>query len=305
MNELLAKFAAVEIRSRDRLSPEDIQFCEHQQAAYESALSGYKELSVLWSKMAAIQMEHTGSDNPEDNKDYSGYDSTIVRNYLSSEKGAWLSVEAIQNHVAALHRLFLEVLVHYFNETYHLSLTKTEARRAFLPRNPGYGAVEEEWAEYREKTDQLHLTAEAFVDWMLDSFDGRRPSEQAVFELKQRCHEAVWDRITRDKCYERSKATIRFNGYFCRTYSRDCLKDEMKNILEAAAYYEAGAFVPYPYGIDRLMNSDLHVYEDTVEFPDCEKLLSLRMFKNGRCDLKFTSPEYAEAFAAEYLGKDY
>ena len=119
MNELLAKFAAVEIRSRDRLSWEDIQFCEHQQAAYESALSGYKELSVLWSKMAAIQMEHTGSDTPEDNKDYSDYDSTIVRNYLSSEKGAWLSVEAIQNHVAALHRLFLDVLVHYFNETYH------------------------------------------------------------------------------------------------------------------------------------------------------------------------------------------
>ena len=79
----------------------------------------------------------------------------------------------------------------------------------------------------------------------------------------------------------------------------------MKNILQAAAYYEAGAFAPYPYGIDRLMNSDLHVYEDTVEFPDCEKLLSLRMFKNGRCDLKFTSPEYAETFVAEYLGKDY
>ena len=147
MNELLAKFAAVEIQSRGRVSPEDIAFCDHQQAAYESALSGYKELSALWSKMAAVQKEHTGSDTPEDNNDYSDYDSTIVRNYLSSEKGAWLSVEAIQNHLNALHRLFLEVLVHYFNETYHLSLTKTEARRAFLPKNPGYGAEKEEAEE--------------------------------------------------------------------------------------------------------------------------------------------------------------
>ena len=125
MNELLAKFAAVEIQSRGRVSPEDIAFCDHQQAAYESALSGYKELSALWSKMAAVQKEYTGSDTPEDNNDYSDYDSAIVRNYLSSEKGAWLSVEAIQNHVAALHRLFLEVLVHYFNETYHVREIET------------------------------------------------------------------------------------------------------------------------------------------------------------------------------------
>ena len=34
----------------------------------------------------------------------------------------------------------------------------------------------------------------------------------------------------------------------------------------------------------------------------CDKLKQLRMFKNQRVDLKFTSKAYANQFAAEYLG---
>ena len=48
MNELLEKFRAVEIKARDRLTEEDVRFCEAQQAAYESAFYCYQELVFVW-----------------------------------------------------------------------------------------------------------------------------------------------------------------------------------------------------------------------------------------------------------------
>lgn len=41
---------------------------------------------------------------------------------------------------------------------------------------------------------------------------------------------------------------------------------------------------------------------DLVEFTTCEKVKHLKMFKNGRVDLKFTSERYAEEFIEKYLG---
>ena len=39
-----------------------------------------------------------------------------------------------------------------------------------------------------------------------------------------------------------------------------------------------------------------------MEFPACEKVKQMKLFKNNRVDLKFHSPEYAEQFAGKYLG---
>mgnify|MGYP006922427798 CR=1 FL=1 len=41
--------------------------------------------------------------------------------------------------------------------------------------------------------------------------------------------------------------------------------------------------------------------DNQYEFPDCEKLQSLRMFKNGRVDMKFASEACASQFIEEYM----
>ena len=45
---LLDKFAVVEIKVDARISEQDKQFCERQQAAYTAALHGFQELTFFW-----------------------------------------------------------------------------------------------------------------------------------------------------------------------------------------------------------------------------------------------------------------
>lgn len=48
---LLDKFAVVEIKVDARISEQDKQFCERQQAAYTAALHGFQELIFFWEDM--------------------------------------------------------------------------------------------------------------------------------------------------------------------------------------------------------------------------------------------------------------
>ena len=45
---ILDKFAVVEIKVDARISEQDKQFCERQQAAYTAALCGFQELTFFW-----------------------------------------------------------------------------------------------------------------------------------------------------------------------------------------------------------------------------------------------------------------
>ena len=44
------------------------------------------------------------------------------------------------------------------------------------------------------------------------------------------------------------------------------------------------------------------IKEPVVEFPTCEKVKQMKMFKNNRVDSKFRTSEYAGQFAGKYLG---
>ena len=74
--------------------------------------------------------------------------------------------------------------------------------------------------------------------------------------------------------------------------------------LLCAAHFETGALNEYPvffpsppfdgtYGCNQM------------DFAGCEKLAQLRLFKNGRVDLRFTSEDYANQFIDTYLGRGY
>ena len=62
---LLDKFAVVEIKVDARISEQDKQFCERQQAAYTAALHGFQELTFFWEDMLSAQKTLLGEpDSP-------------------------------------------------------------------------------------------------------------------------------------------------------------------------------------------------------------------------------------------------
>lgn len=153
----------------------------------------------------------------------------------------------------------------------------------------------------------MKLTYNDVLDQIFIQLGGRTFIEQALEEIKEKCHSAAWETYHGKPEYEVKNDTIRFTGYFCsydNWYSHEkwSLFDNMKNILRALAFFETGMVGSYPQNIALLLGYGDKEYS-TVAFTDCTKINQLKMFKNHRVDVKFTSKEFAEQFADEYLGR--
>lgn len=292
--DLLEKFAVVEIQSDDRISESDKSYCIQHQKAYERAISDFRKLSFFWSDMEKAQRELLGEKNSYD--------------YLTSRNGPSISQHSIEQHIKYLHGDFVVNLVRYFNSAYHVSVESSEVINALLPKEPkehwreGY---EEECTAYQKQMQSLTVRYQDVVEQVILRLDGLTFSERAFQELYTKCHSAAWNPHEQKPKYERRKDTICFTGYFCRfrgwPYDGWELNDGMQDILRGAAHFETSSYGVLPVGFSNLFGYH-EIKEPVVEFPTCEKVKQMKMFKNNRVDLKFHSPEYAEQFAGKYLG---
>ena len=293
MNELLAKFSAVEIKADNRISPDDKQFCEKHQAAYEAAIGSYQELSFFWEDMVKMQKEILGEEN-----------SRPSHNYLRSDK-VRISGSDINDHIQSLHGEFIEVIVNHFTSTYKVSVSTYDIKGALLPEKPRDHWDTEKWDAYEKQMQTIIIRYEDIVDQIILRLDGRSFTEQAFYELTDACHKAAWDLKRQIPEFEQKKDTLRFTGYFC-SYSdwsnKWELTDGMKKIMRAALHFETGSYDVIPPQLDELLGYSGSYY-DIVELEHCTKLTQLKMFKKRRVDLKFSSSEYAEEFIDRYLGR--
>ena len=296
MNELLKKFSAVEVKADNRITQADKAFCEKQQEAYETAISCYQELDFFWDDMVKKQKEILGADNHRSSHDY-----------LHSDK-IRISKSDISSHIQSLHTDFIDVIVNHFTSTYKVSVSAYDIKNSLLPDKPGDRWDEEKWEAYEKQMQTIIVRYENIVDQIILRLDGRSFSEQAFYELTNNCHKAAWDLNRQKPVFEQKKDTLRFTGYFCSfscyAYSSDKweLTAAMKSIMRGASHFDSGSYDTIPYNLRELLGYGSSAF-DLVEFPDCTKLVQLRMFKKGRVDLKFASPEYAEEFIDRYLGR--
>lgn len=294
---ILEKFSTVEIRTDNRIAPTDKSYCEQHQKAYETAISSFQELAFFWEDMNKAQQELLG-----DSK------SPFFHNYLTSHDGPSISQTAINNHIEALHRDFIMNLTHYFNSTYHVSVKSSEISETLLPKKPE-GRWRDNYMEiceaYQAQMQSLVVRYQDVVDQIILRLDGRSFKEQAFYELHGKCQSAAWNSYEQKAKYERKKDTIRFTGYFCRfrgwPYDGWELDDSMKDILRGVAHYETGVYNVFPAGFSCVTGYQ-EIKSDVVEFPACEKVKQMKLFKNNRVDIKFSSAEYAEDFVDKYLG---
>ncbi len=298
--ELLQKFAAVEIQAAQRMTEMDRDYCARHQKAYEAALSSFKELAFFWEDMSRAQQELLGDST-----------GSFYHNYLSSHDGPSISHRSINNHIEALHSEFIINLTRYFNTTYCVSVDASEVSTALLPEKPNgrwRDNYEEAVEAYHARMQLLTVRYEDVADQVILRLDGRSFSEQAFYELYARCHNAAWNTYTQEPEFERKKDTISFTGYFC------CFKgwpydgwevcDGMKDILHGLAHYETDSYRTLPSGFSDLFHYH-SIKESVTEFPTCEKVARIKLFKNNRVDLKFRSPQFADQFASRYLGDVY
>ena len=141
----------------------------------------------------------------------------------------------------------------------------------------------------------LTLDYRQIIEQIFNQTDGRDLWEQAEFYLKQQCHNAAW-RFNKPS-YERKTHTVQFSSAV--NYDRT-LPDSSKTFLKGLAHFETGKIGIYPGELGRIINT-YRLYEDSFEFEDCTKIKKMRIFRNGRMDIRFTEEAHAIKFIEVYL----
>lgn len=295
--DLLEKFSAVEIRPADCMTEADRQFCQHQQEAYQDAAEGFYQIAALWTDICSRQKKMLSGSEDQDDE--------WKRKYLVSECWPEITVGAIMEHISLLHKEFIFTVVSYLNGTYHLTVDANNVVSGLHLEKFCYARYEEtvDWSIFTPIILRYEDIAMLILSW----FDGRTFEEQAPHELVERCHQAAWREKDHQANFEQKRNLVKIlsgacdYGYY-RRREQWHIHDSAKNVLKALAHFETGAFGQYPDGIDDLLSEDGYLWYDLWEFEDCEKLEKIRLFKNGRMDIRFTNGGYAREFVSGYLG---
>lgn len=124
-----------------------------------------------------------------------------------------------------------------------------------------------------------------------------------------KCHRAAWKETDHTQRFVQKKSVVTFlNGAcsFYYSYTHGCdqwtFRDGIQDVLKGLAHFETGNFDEYPDDLDYLVPNDVELRYDLWEFENCEKLERIKLFKNGRMDIRFTNEGYARQFVAGYLG---
>jgi hypothetical protein len=298
---ILDKFDSIEIKTDKRISERDLLFCETYQQAYDEARMALTDLKSRWSAAIRIQREILGK---------SGTDKSAPLPYIGGSGKITLS--DMKDQLEELPQSLIHIIVSHFNSTYNVSVSCEQVESVLLPQKPtasGWNRDEEAQKKYHKALQTLALRYEDIVDQIIIQLDGRSFSERALDELKEKCHKAAWNSYRKEADYEVKNDTIRFAGYACKFESwfgneKWELRDSLKAILYGVAHFETNSYSFFPLGFSELL-SWISVEYSTVEFSTTKKIKQLRMFKNGRVDLKFANAQLAGQFAEEYLGLVY
>ena len=299
MSDLLSKFDAVSVSADSRISSSDRMFCEQNQAAYEAAILAYQGFSCYWAEME--QEQETLK------KDIA---SRYKHDYLHSTNGPKISDSLIRKHIHALHADFIHVITSYFCNQYKITVSESEIVDVLVPKEPEYwpGGDNSEHDAYLQTMRDMRIRYSEVVEQIMLRLDGRGLTEQAFYELRRKCQEAAyWANGTHDPRFERKKDVIRLKELFCkkRGWPHDDweIYDNTQDLIRGLAHFETGAYDSFPDGLSQMLGWR-GPKTDTLDFPSCVKLKQIKLFKNGRMDVRFTSAAYAEEFVAKYLATE-
>ena len=314
---LMEKFSAVEIKADNRISEDDKVFCLRQQAAFDKSGPVLQKIADM---MTAANEEQ--SSILDANEDY-------LSRYLVGD-GFRCEASYVLDAMKGRNRTFISAVVNYFSRKYNVELDEREIEEHLIPTGPkepnlpwgGYRNMsEDEIASYREELDTYKVEKEKFeqslrvlplryervVDEIFVQLGGFSFQEKAMNEFLSRtwncCHSTYRDNAEE---FEVKNDTLKLTGYWCRckddswrSYDEWESTDSLKTLLNALAWYECGRMDEGNLWFPELFRYDTE--RNFFETYNMEKVKSVKLFKNGRVDIKFRSVAYVQEFVETCL----
>lgn len=281
---LAQKFAQVSVSAKDRISPQDLEFCETHQKAYEMGIAATRKMAEIAKEAVSAQAELLTPLYPRGLQTYHTFfsESNLQEHY-------------ILHIIGKTHRDFIEKIVRYFERTYSLDLEMSDIQESVLPRT-------------REDQSDVILHYEDILTQIFAKLGGRTFEDQAVTQLKDACSEAAWNRYSGEPCFVQKKDTVSFaNGCYVDRIDKMFgnttfhLTSGLKSVMKAVDLFAFGARKNMCTPLNTACGYEVKdtVLENFWESKDT--FLSLRLFKSGRLDIKFASEEKARLFIEEFL----
>lgn len=294
---ILEKFNSVEVTADTRISEDDRRFCQAQKEAYDHAR---KSLKFMEERATVFLNEQTSLLAPVEGEVHSTYLGKFDPKDFT---------ETLHNS----HKRFIANIVRYFRSRYNVTIKEYPIEEVVLPQKPkerGWSYVPEEWSAYQRSLDELSLEYTDILDQIFIQLGGYSFQDKAVQELKEASHNAAWSSYNGTKRYEQKKAVLTFSGCACSFDSwhekwyhgehQIQLSDSTKNIIRSILYFEYGTINSGCTPLDKLLGYNWTTEETELQV-NMEKLKSVKCFKNGRVDFRFTSEAYAREFAEQFL----
>lgn len=314
---LMEKFSAVEIKADNRISEDDKAFCLRQQMAFDKSGPALQKIADVIAAAKTEQASVLDADTDH------LYKYLIGDGFRCEEGSVWSTMKG-------RNRTFISSIVNYFSRKYSVELDKSEIEEHLIPTGPkepdlpwgGYrNMTEDEIASYRkelgtykvekEKFEQslrvLPIRYEQVVDEIFVQLGGFSFQEKAMNEFLSRTWNCCHSKYRGDaEEFEIKNDTLKLTGYWCRckddswrSYDEWESTESLKTLLNALAWYECGRMDE-----GNLWFPELFRYDTDRNFFDTynmEKVKSVKLFKNGRVDIKFRSVAYAQEFAETCL----
>lgn len=319
---LIEKFSVVEIKADNRISEDDKAFCLRQQEAFDKAGPALQKVAEA---MAAAKAEQAGILTADDD---------FIDRYVGND----CDVDSVYDTMKKRNRTFISAVVNYFSRKYSVELDKSKIEERLIPTGPkkpdlpwgGYrNMTEDEIASYREKLDAykveknkfeqslrtLPLRYEQVVDEIFVQLGGFSFQERATNEFLRLCwdasHHRNWSSDPYVEEFEIKNDVLRLTGSWVYCDENKWMSspvpeykpsESLKTILNALAHYETGKFKDGANWFPELFKYDTK--ENQFEIAYMSKVKNIKLFKNGRVDIKFRSVAFVQEFVGQYLRRN-
>jgi len=269
---LLEKFDNLEIKNEDRISEEDKMFCEEQEDIFKKLIVIYDEFILKLKEIEPIIENHRNKYSKKEDYCY------VTTAYGGSIAGS----DSLEESKNKMKNQFVESICNYFERKYNVTLKEESIYKKY----------------------NTSITYNNIIDEIFIQLNGFNFKEKAVLEMKNKFKKVL---EYKDVAVKKNKLIItnffwvdqwdKKYGTYKMSYNS---REDFYSLLRCISHFEQGTikntYEGILYKIDRLQNDDLFCEHVMM----CIKLESIKLFKNGKIEIKFLSNEYAQEFAREY-----